>query len=404
MKNKKSYDPTESVKGLQQILTQDKKRIGFLCGAGTSFAKKNDNSPQICSGLQMGQEDIYGIKREGIPADALDSIKADIGADFNVEQLLTNIEEKRNAIGLGKLNGLRKDGFDKLSECIKDAIIRKVSVHNSINMNDLLHVDFARWIGLANRQYAIEIFTTNYDYLFEMGLEANNIPYYDGFMGSYRPFFCPESIEDLHFLPKTTKLWKIHGSLGWRLEDDGNRIIRQTADGSSLLIYPSVLKYTNSKKQPYMAMMDRLTNFIKQPDSVLFICGYSFGDEHINERIMTALKQADSSVHVYALHYDKAGNAEHSSNEAHSPRKLLQGSSKISILEVRSAVFGGQSGEWRLKEEPSIEDTINLYFDEDAPELEQIGKPLDKDAWAGRGNLLLPDFNKFVDFLQSMIP
>lgn len=49
--------------------------------------------------------------------------------------------------------------------------------------------------------------------------------------------------------------------------------------------------------------MNRLNLFLKQDDAVLFVCGYSFGDEHINERIMSALK-TDTIAHVFVLNYD----------------------------------------------------------------------------------------------------
>ena len=62
-----------------------------------------------------------------------------------------------------------------------------------------------------------EIYTTNYDMLFEMALEANYTPYFDGFTGSYEPFFSPESIETFpreeDFTSRWIRLWKIHGSL-----------------------------------------------------------------------------------------------------------------------------------------------------------------------------------------------
>jgi len=35
-----THDPREFVRGLQQILISDKKRLGFLFGAGTSMAIK----------------------------------------------------------------------------------------------------------------------------------------------------------------------------------------------------------------------------------------------------------------------------------------------------------------------------------------------------------------------------
>ncbi|MDD4436566.1 MAG: hypothetical protein PHS04_00820 [Tissierellia bacterium] len=40
-------DPSEYVRGLQQLLVSDKKKIAFLFGAGTSLAKKNKNSLTI---------------------------------------------------------------------------------------------------------------------------------------------------------------------------------------------------------------------------------------------------------------------------------------------------------------------------------------------------------------------
>lgn len=33
-------------------------------------------------------------------------------------------------------------------------------------------------------------------------------------------FFNSESIEDMNFLPTQTKLWKVHGSLGWHIEEE----------------------------------------------------------------------------------------------------------------------------------------------------------------------------------------
>lgn len=38
------HDPLEYMRMLKQLLISDKKRIGFLFGAGTSLAKKNDKS------------------------------------------------------------------------------------------------------------------------------------------------------------------------------------------------------------------------------------------------------------------------------------------------------------------------------------------------------------------------
>ncbi len=409
-----TFDPSEYIKGLQQLLISDKKRIGFLCGAGTSVAKKNKKTKNVPAVKTMTEDIIKELRQKPEYSSAIDEIEAEISAnsDFTIETFLTNIEEKQNIIGSGILNGLDSKKMDQLSKDIKILIHNEVSVHREITEDDyinMIHNDFAQWIIKAERQIPVEIFTTNYDYLFEIGLENNDVPYFDGFVGSYKPFFLPEATESFSYLPKQTKLWKIHGSLGWKT-DERNRVIRTTPDNEDILIYPSISKYENSKKLPYTALMDRLFNFLKQPDSVLFVCGYSFHDEHINERILSGLRGGITS-HVYVLYYDiswENGVKKYIFTEDSELAQLAMKNSRLSVFACRNAVIGGKYGEWQLKREPDKEDTINInvYFDEDAPENESL--PLGKEQkgnekWTGTGELTLPDFAKFVAFLQSMI-
>lgn len=409
------FDPSEYIRGLQQLLISDKKKIAFLCGAGTSLSHKQSSSICVPAVQDMTNKVEANITAEDKYKDAIQEIKAEIGeAHYNVEALLTNIEEKRNVIGNGILNGLCKDDFDRLDSIIKNKIRELVSVHDLITSDEeksgLIHSDFAEWICQADRKYPVEIFTTNYDYLFEIGLEYKCVPYYDGFTGSFEPFFNADSVEDLNFMPQQTKLWKIHGSLGWHINESNKKVLRRSSDKNDILIYPSVLKYANSKKQPYVSLMDRLTNFIKQPDSVLFVCGYSFGDEHINERIMTALN-SNTTAHVYVLYFDmirEDKKRQYALKEDCYLSKLAKENSKLSVFAYRNAVIGCQYGTWRLKREPDKDDTIqtSLYFDEDAPidTDAKIGEERkDNLKWTGLGEFILPDFDRFVSFLKSMI-
>jgi hypothetical protein len=275
-----------------------------------------------------------------------------------------------------------------------------VSVHkNEANeivttdiVNELVHADFASWIGQAERKYPIELFTTNYDFLFELGLESKEVPYYDGFCGSLRPFFNPESVEDFSFLANQTKLWKIHGSLGWHFDKDTEKIVRVNSDIDDILIYPSSLKYKDSKKQPYESLLDRLSNFLKQDDTILITCGYSWGDEHINSRIISALK-TNTTSHVIGLLFDKYDKITNESPVV----KLGIENSKISLYGSNSAVIGCQFGDWLLKAKPSKDDAlnVNLYFDF---EEEVQGNP-----WEGKGEFKLPDFGELTVFLNRMI-
>lgn len=408
-----TFDPMEYMKGIQQLLVSDKKRIAFLCGAGTSLAKKNNLTKNAPAVKIMTENVVNELKNNSMYAAAIEEIKEEITESrFNIESFLSNVEEKKNIIGKGRLNGLNKEQFVELAKEIQKLIHKEVSIHETITKADyanMVHNDFAKWIVKAERQYPVEIFTTNYDYLFEMGLENNDVAYFDGFTGSYRPFFLSELVDGFNYLPRQTKLWKIHGSLGWKV-DEKNRVVRAYSDEKDILIYPSISKYENSKKLPYTALMDRLCNYLKQPDSVLFVCGYSFGDEHINERILSGIRGENTS-HIYVLFYDiywEENYKKYSFTEEHELAQMALGNNKLSVLACRNAVIGGQYGEWRLKREPDAEDTINVnfYFDEDAPQKDDV--PLKKEQkgneeWSGKGEFILPDFAKFVNFLQSMI-
>jgi hypothetical protein len=410
-----THDPSEYIRGLQQLLVSDKKKIAFLFGAGTSLAKKNSSSKNIPAIDKMTRDIETTLSLNDKYKHAIEEIKQELGEEnYNIEKLLSNIEQKKLIIGEGKLNNLNCADLILLRDEIKKNIRNIVSIHKEINkdLEDVLHVDFADWVGKADRKYPIEIFTTNYDYLFELALEYNNLPYYDGFTGSYQPFFNSDSIEDLSFLPRQTKLWKMHGSLGWHFDKESKKIWRKDSDSEDILIYPSLLKYDESRKQPYMALGDRLTNFLKLPDTILITCGYSFGDEHINERILTALR-SNSSAHVYVLFYDlkfdENGKKDgYSFTEDCALSKMAIGNSKMSVFAFRNAVIGCQYGQWQLKREPDKDDTIkvNTYFDEDG--YTNISDPLSvekkgEEFWTGTGELIIPDFKFFISFLQSMI-
>jgi hypothetical protein len=432
--NETYYNPQEYIKQLQSLLISDKKKIGFLFGAGTSLALKEGASiksrvpaiskltEDIVSALSIikeGQENKYKAALEGIKSELTEE-------KYNIEHILSNVIQKKEIIGEGTLNGLNKSEFEELEKLIKKTIKEKVSVHQYKDeiVENLVHSDFAEWIGRADRKYPIEIFTTNYDFLLELGLEHKNIPYYDGFVGGFEPFFDALSVENPNFSPHCTKLWKIHGSLGWTFDKQKEKVLRKSPDDDrDILVYPSILKYSEAKKFPYISLTDRLGNFLKQDDTVLFVCGYSFGDAHINEVLLSALK-TNTTAHVFVLNYDeyketveKKDTIKYSLHKDCKLAKIAKETKKISVYGMRNAVIGGVLGEWKIKNEPDKDDTINinLYFDEDAAiddsapvssadtETHNSSPSKGNENWTGKGKFILPDFAKFVNFLTSMI-
>jgi len=413
-----THDPREHIRGIHQILISDKKRIGFLFGAGSSLATGLQNV--YVPAVEEMTAIIVAILEAHSPAfaTAVKEIRAETElakAAFNIESLLSSIEAKRAVIGNGVLNGLDSAGFSGLATLVKTQVVKLVSVHELLKPKDrknLAHARLSNWVSKARRRFPAEIFTTNYDYLFEIALEGSGIPYFDGFSGSFEPFFCPEAVEDIEAYPHLVKLWKMHGSLGWTFRDSDKAVIRQkAAPEDSILIYPSHLKYNTSKKQPYIGLIDRLCAFLQQDDAVLFTCGYSFGDNHINERIVTSLRRGANS-HVIAMYYDDVSDEDGNSlfalaDDASSVRAMATSETggKMSVYGRRHAVIGGKFGEWRLRDEPKMTESIRIsqYFDEDAATpCDEAGERKGDERWVGTGRFLLPDFQKLTDFLNDL--
>jgi len=154
----------------------------------------------------------------------------------------------------------------------------------------------------------VNVFTLNYDTLVEQAADAEGVVLLDGFVGTQRRVFRPECYEqDLYFPAETTEgrvhrfdrvlhLYKLHGSITWVVEDpslDNPYGVRtQAFDPQAtqpLLIYPTPAKYGETLGMPYAELFRRFATALVRPQSVLFVIGYGFGDEHVNAIIRQAL-------------------------------------------------------------------------------------------------------------------
>lgn len=385
-----NHDPREYIRMIQQILASDTKRIGFLFGAGSSIACRVDAMESRIPGVKEMTDTIMKTITDIKYKNALEQIKTELKADnqdFYIEYILSSIIQKIKVIGNDKLCGLSKNEFEDLCEKIESQIIEMVSVHKQLPKfkDKLIHNDFALWIKLAQRKFPVEVFTTNYDYLFEIAFENHLVPYFDGFIGSFQPFFFPSAVEDSTYYPRVTKLWKIHGSLGWKKDEHTGKIFRDHNDESSIIIYPSSFKYEHSQKLPYLSFTDRLKSFLKMDDGVLLTCGYSFSDQHINEVLLQGLSMAKTS-HVIAFYFDDF-------DENSQINQLAKSEPRLSIYGKSKAIINGKYGSWKIKTEPDT-DELNLvkrYFE--IPEFSPGN-------WIGEGSLKLINFINLTEFLS----
>ncbi|MDR2441275.1 MAG: hypothetical protein LBE12_18085, partial [Planctomycetaceae bacterium] len=123
------YNPQEYIRQLQSLLISDKKKIGFLFGAGTSLVLKKDASdksrvPAICEltksiveKISIIEKDENGNDKENKNKTALENIKKELtGEKYNIEYILSNVIQKKEIIGEGTLNGLNKTEFEELEK------------------------------------------------------------------------------------------------------------------------------------------------------------------------------------------------------------------------------------------------------------------------------------------------
>ncbi len=395
-----THDPRRTVEALRDHLSRHDKPIAFLLGAGTSAAPSKVTAP-----AEPLIPPIASLT--GLCADAVKNLGADyqvawdaiadecVAIDGNrfIEAILSRVRLKVEAVGPGEsLAGLDRAQLEAVEHTIQKAIALAVQPDEADIPDPLPHHALARWLGRVVRQRPIEIFTTNYDLLIERALEDTQVPSFDGFVGSFRPFFSPDSLTrtDVAPAPAWTRLWKIHGSVNWRWVDvgGGRRIVRTEPTLSGELILPSYRKYDESRKQPYVAFLDRLGRFLAQDDALLVSAGYSFGDDHINDVIFQALGQP-SRTHVIAL----------MRSDPPDDGMLAKACVKrpnVEALGRTKAWIGGEEAGWRLAEPVSqaTASFMDVAFDSDAvPDPDQVSLT---------GRFRLGEFERFCKFLGTM--
>jgi hypothetical protein len=156
-------------------------------------------------------------------------------------------------------------------------------------------------------QSPINFFTTNYDTLLEDALALERVHFVDGFLGGAMAFWSPaEGYVEKGGYTKA-RVVKLHGSVDWHLLTDGALV--RCRDGcaypdkvDNLMIYPQSTKYVATQKDPFASLFTQFRQALTvTPSNVLGICGYSFGDEHINDEIEAAMAQPNCKTVVVAF-------------------------------------------------------------------------------------------------------
>ncbi|WP_245430969.1 SIR2 family NAD-dependent protein deacylase [Rhodoplanes roseus] len=327
---------------LRQILSQGRKRIGLMVGAGAPMSIKINLHGKIdVNGVPLipGVDELTKLVITGLKdkkeRDAVQELSRSIGPSVNIEKILSQIRLLERALGNVNVHGLNSNGYSALGRNICDQIGGIVGARLPKERN--AYNDLVAWISGTLRVHAVEIFSANYDLLFEEAFESARAPYFDGSTGGASPFFDAVTVASDDLPPRWSRLWKLHGSIGWALERD--RIVRGGGRNSTHLIFPDHLKYDLTQKQPYSALFERLRQFLLNPDTLLLATGFSFRDAHISAVIEEALAM-NSNAAAIAFQYSDLDREEAACT-------IASDRPNLSVYAADGAVINGVVGKWR---------------------------------------------------------
>lgn len=292
-----------------------------------------------------------------IPADkrpAFERLRSD---DRNLEHILSRL---RRITALlqdeeDRVDGLTGTEAHELDQTICALIVKALDISNS-DLSPMLN--FAAWSVGADYHLPVEIFTVNYDLAIETALEKLGVPYFDGFIGSLSARFRTELVEagpmdTDDWLPSfLVRLWKLHGSVNWSWDNDARaEVIRcgtQTDDNSLAAIYPSDSKYDESRRVPFVVLQDRFRRALHQPETLMLISGYSFGDEHLNEMIFDAARRRQRSEYIAFCFDDIPESLSHEATLT----------PNLQVVAQSEAILGGRRSSWAVPEESELSTDI----------------------------------------------
>lgn len=291
------------------------KNVNFLFGSGTS-------SPAIpvMKGLLKAIRESKMTDDEKEIFEQIAEVKKD-----NIEDILGTFYSQK-----AYLEGIGDNDSEDIKLCL--SLIHKIETIIYDNLTPDLSPDtisesskqvLEHYKGLYSRitnrnkdLSRINVFTTNNDLFNETALDSLNIHYINGFSGGLKKYFNPAffnytyskrmdtSLEKFEPVNNMVYLYKIHGSVNW-IEDSSNSNsyfnIRELTDieedyNGKAMIYPTPLKQNKSLGSPYVDLFREFQHKLLEPNSVLFVIGYSFNDEHINDIIYRSLVTNSSLI------------------------------------------------------------------------------------------------------------
>ena len=299
------------------------RNVAFLLGSGCSSYETDEIQVGIPTMTPMASTYINRIGEPGddvfVTEEERTSLQSTLGFQFTRDEYSRNLEMLMEVLYSHQFVLERSDKaeFQQVRETVS-AVITKVTryilqccTEGQFAQSDetvlKLYQSFYRKLIFRDRALPRPwVFTTNYDIFNETAMDRVGIPYCNGFSGTVERRFNPATFRYslAEQLDITSRKWtavdnfvylcKLHGSVNWIEESEGLFPIREVngtlhSDAERLIIYPTPAKQSASLGSPYFDLFREFQSHIVRDQSVLFVIGYSFGDEHINNIIFQAL-------------------------------------------------------------------------------------------------------------------
>ena len=289
--------------------------LTFLFGAGSS----------ICAGLPLMTQLIDMVmesqRLEGKSKEILNAVIEQFAQAerANIEDYLSEIVDLRAIADRRTDRGAKEDTIilgegsysseelrmatDQIKQAIADAIKRRVKVDVHRRFVSAAHRPVR--VGRRSHLQPVDYLLLNYDTIIEDALAMERIAYRDGLCGGATAWWKPETFDD-HDI--RARIIKMHGSIDWLQSPTdsmplrvGESVAVDDKEDSPLLIWPSSMKYQEAQLDPFAQLLDRARNCMKPQSGgqrLLVICGYSFGDRHINLEIDKALRSSGGNLTI----------------------------------------------------------------------------------------------------------
>lgn len=304
----------EVVQDMRELLSQS--GLTFLLGAGCSKKAGLPLMPELTKEVlehdNIGEEtkqllDIVREQFSGAEEATIEDYMSEIVDLLSIAERRTQRGATQSKISLGDQERSSVELQDALDEI-------KLAVSSSIgdkNVDATTHQQFVRAIhsslqaGKSGR--GVDYFILNYDTLIEDALGLERVVYFDGFIGAATGWWEPSTFRTDE---KVARVFKIHGSIDWCLVD-GDSLPRRIRSGiktdfaeNHVLIYPAATKYQETQRDPFAQMLKNMRlSFCPSEgkEMVLAICGYSFGDPHIDLEVENALHESAGRLTIAAF-------------------------------------------------------------------------------------------------------